>query len=476
MTDKLRKLASRIDFSRLSGVRSVLGIALEPGGAHVVELKRRGNLLDSISGKIQAVKWFVCNFDGKTIEESGNLLKNALVDYGIHTAYAVISVKGARFVSAVIPPEVDNTPEWIEENTARLLHLPVAPSEIVSQIDIVGSDPSGKRALVTFLRKGEIENCTTLAGIAGIHLLSISPSFQDLMPVCALSQTDKLPSSYQIAHYDQSTLTTITCEEGRVSHITTEHTKSELSLAEVLERSSSGQGGTDAKVFVSGAFEKSESDHVLIRPFGLTSDYALASGLAVRGLLPKRGSVGFLPQTDQIELSLNLTKSLFRRTLLASGLTLLVLLAIPLAASSYLAMKSDQLDQQIGGRDGSVAEIEGMEKEVSALQKSSKEFALPGNRSNSSFILHEIAKLTPKRTRLLSLVLVSDDPSIDLKGEAESERDISELMKDLKNSPLCRDLSLKKLETGGARGGNTTPRKGRVYFELSLKLVKGRGI
>jgi len=474
ITAKAKRIFSRIDFRRLSGVGSVLGIALEAGDAYVVELKRRGNPLDSLSGKIEAVNSFrsILNSD---LEESGRVLKGSFSEFGITTRYAVISAKGARYVSAIIPPEIENTHEWVEENALRLLHLPVANSELVFNVDVIGRDGSGARVLITFFRRGEIENCLKFAESAGLELLSISSGVQDLLPLCALSEREGLPSAYRIAHLGPNTLTTLSCEGNWVLDVRSEHTSIELSLPDVVEKAIAGSVESDTRVFVSGAFEKSTSDNVLIRPFGLSSHYALAAGLALRGLL-HRESGDFLPDDSRNSLDLNLARSLFKKTVLMSGLILLVALAIPLGASMYLNMKSDQLEESLASGGSSASKIDSMEKEVAVLKESLRNVASPESRSNTAYILHETAKLTPRTVRLLSLVLQADGPSLVLKGEGESERDISEFMKSFKVSPLFQDLSLKKLDTGGTASGESHGRRGRVYFELLVKLARGRGI
>jgi len=471
---KAKKVFSRIDYHRLSGVGSVLGIALEIGSAYVVELRRRGNPIDSLSGKIEAVNSYRCSLSGD-VEESGRVLKESFTEFRITTRYAVISAKGARYVSAIIPPEIEDVHEWVEENAARLLHLPVAHSEIVFHVEVIGRDPSGARVLITFFRRGEIENCLKFAECVGLELLSITPGVHDLLPLCALSEGEGLPSAYRIVHLGQNTLISLSCEGSRVLDIRTEHASAELSLPEVIESAIAGSNETDTRVFVSGAFEKSASDDVLIRPFRLSSDYALAAGLALRGLL-HRESGDFLPEVLRNHLELNFAKTLFRKTIFTSALILLIVLAIPLAGSMYLNMKSDQLDESIASGGGSASEIESMEKEVSFLKESLKNVASPESRSNTAYILHETAKLTPKTVRLLSLVLQAEGPSLVLKGEGESERDISGFMRSIKGSPLFQDLSLKKLDTGGAGSGESHPRRGRVYFELLVQLTSGRGI
>lgn len=416
MIDSVKGLVSRIDIRRLSGVRSVLGIALEPGGAHVVELRRRGNPLDSLAGKIEAVKIFTCSLRGKNAVKSGIALKNAFSDFGICAKFSVISPIGARYVSTILPSEVDNSHEWVQENAAKLLHLPVLSSEILFSIDKTESTPSGQRSLITFLRRGEVESCVQIAGSAGLELISISPGLQDLIPVCALA-TGEAPPAYQIVHSEQGSLTTLSCENGRLRDVKTEYTATGLSFHEILERTSPDQGGQPLKVFVSGAFEKSGGKDAVIRPFGLTSDFAIAAGLALKGLLPRSGPADFLPQKERDGFDLNLAKQLLRRTILTSGLLLLFVLGVPLALSAYFAVK---LDESSSVAESGAAEIETLQKEASLLRESSRGCDAPGSRSNSAFLLHEIARLTPKSIRLVSLVLHADGPGFRLRSSSQS--------------------------------------------------------
>jgi hypothetical protein len=49
-------------------------------------------------------------------------------------------------------------------------------------------------------------------------------------------------------------------------------------------------------------------------------------------------------------------------------------------------------------------------------------------------------------------------------------------MRNLKSSPLSRELSLKKLNSAEGANGDIHARKGKVYFELSSQIAPGRGI
>jgi hypothetical protein len=190
-----------------------------------------------------------------------------------------------------------------------------------------------------------------------------------------------------------------------------------LSFHEILERTSPDQGGQPLKVFVSGAFEKSGGKDAVIRPFGLTSDFAIAAGLALKGLLPRSGPADFLPQKERDGFDLNLAKQLLRRTILTSGLLLLFVLGVPLALSAYFAVK---LDESSSVAESGAAEIETLQKEASLLRESSRGCDAPGSRSNSAFLLHEIARLTPKSIRLVSLVLHADGPGFRLRSSSQS--------------------------------------------------------
>jgi ABC-type phosphate transport system permease subunit len=85
----------------------------------------------------------------------------------------------------------------------------------------------------------------------------------------------------------------------------------------------------------------------MFQPFGLESRFALAAGLAVRGLLPGIKSVEFLSQERAEKHKSTLARSLLNRTVLVCGVLTLLLLVLPFLASLYVEERTSELDEEL---------------------------------------------------------------------------------------------------------------------------------
>ncbi len=468
----VKDLLGRIDYPRLAGLRSLLGIDFEGEKAHVVELSREGLPFDKFSGKIVPLQSFTILIPEGSIAEKAKIIETSLEDHGVKTRFAVMSVRRThlRIVSVKVPADVEDIEDWVHENSARLLKLPVAPSDLAFALETIEATGGGRRATIAFLRKEERDAYVALAGEAGLELLSLTSGLTDLARVCLLSPHADLTSVFRIVHVEQGAVTTLSCKEGECTGIAVEQITHPMSVVDALAKG--GAVNEETKVFVSGQLSGPERAGVLLKPFGVASEFALASGLALRGLMMQEQGADFLTREEVERRETRLAQGLFRAALLVSGILLLALLLVPFVASTYLEVKNDDIDATLITSGRSNAEIAELEREAAFLKKSSVTGSSSSVRSHTAFYLHEIARLTPHDAELRSLVIESVDARtgrVLLKGHALSQNSVSDYLKSLKGGAFCREVSLRKLDVHdmerdpGGRGRNLQG----VYFEIA---------
>jgi len=339
----------------------------------------------------------------------------------------------------------------------------------------LGRDARGTSVLVTFVRQSEIDECLKFASSAELELLGLSPGLEDLSRVCLLSLEGEPPSVYRIIHFGENTVNTLDFEGEHLIALETEHVSETLGAAEArLKGTTQNEDGT-RKTFFSGRIPDQETGGIILRPFGLSSEFALAAGLALRGLMPNPHFADFLPPDEQAKSELRLSKSFFRRSATACCLFVLLLLGIPFGLASLIELRSDNLDARLAASGSSTREISELQKEAALLREVTLSTRTSALRSHAAFILHEIAAHTPEGVVLSQLTLSEAKSSITLKGTGKSQIDLSKFMKNLKTSPFCLDLSLTALNARSTLGVKPYTRSGSISFELSLTTRLGGG-
>ena len=234
----VKDLLGRIDYPRLAGLRSLLGIDFEGEKAHVVELRREGLPFDKFSGKIVPLQSFTILIPEGSVAEKAKSIKTSLDDHGVKTRFAVMSVRRThlRIVSVKVPADVEDMEGWVHENGARLLKLPVAPSDLAFALETTEATGGVKRATIAFLRKEERDAYVALAGEAGLELLSLTSGLTDLARVCLLSPPSDLTSVFRIVHVEQGAVTTLSCKEGECTGIAVDQIANPMSVDDALAK------------------------------------------------------------------------------------------------------------------------------------------------------------------------------------------------------------------------------------------------
>src|SRR6267378_7409602 len=93
----------RIDFQKLAGINNVLGIELTDDGAYIVELQRRGYLLEKSSTGFKAVQSLALQWEeAQSLEERAKKLQDLLRQKSPKTKFAVANVRSDAVRSLVV--------------------------------------------------------------------------------------------------------------------------------------------------------------------------------------------------------------------------------------------------------------------------------------------------------------------------------------------------------------------------------------
>ncbi len=446
-----------LDISRLSGRRAVLGIDITSRRARVVELRRKGEPFLKQHAKFAVQKTMTCEFPGDaTNRQKGEFLHEALDARGVGTRIAVTSIRSfaVKTVAATIPEDTEDTNGWIVEHAQKLLKLPISPSDLVFRYEPIEMVRTGMLVDVVFVRKSDVEQQSELITSAGLELIGLSAGSRDLVNALLL-QSANVSGNISFVHLGEEATTATRLANGRRDESMTQP----AGLGQSMEQRISGALSSLRKdeegmiVFVAGDqpdIPMSRS-YSLLTPLGLEPHFALASSLAVKGLLPDISPIDLLSPARHDDLETQMHRSLFQRTALALGSALLALLLLPYLANIILQQGIESVDERAAASSAAYADVKALEQEVAALEGKVEESPGSLHRTNSARVLHEIAGAVPEGVWLSRATIGGKDPgatSLVLKGKARSASLVTVFLRNLRASGVCTDEKIVRIGGG----------------------------
>jgi Tfp pilus assembly protein PilN len=383
-----------------------------------------------------------------------------------------------KTIQATIPLEVEEPREWVSEHVEKLLPLPVAHSELAFTLQPIESGPSGLRALITFVRKSDVEETLALFEAAGLELLSLGAGEFDLLSALLVSdKSSAAKSRVHIAQVSPCSFTLLSASKGRCVGLWSRPLSSTLTRDEAMEKAHELDKERADDTLISGRVDLGGLPGKMFQPFGLESRFALAAGLAVRGFLPGIKSVEFLSQERAEKHKSTLARSLLNRTVLVCGVLTLLLLVLPFLASLYVEERTSELDEELARSGESSAQLTTLERRVSYLKASLGGSPKSASRSDLAELLHEIARLVPDHVELQRITIETKGSATELMhcmGRSSSREGVEDLLRNLRTSPLIKDVSV----TNIAQKEVTSPERrsteaGIVDFDIELGLNPG---
>jgi Tfp pilus assembly PilM family ATPase len=400
-------LFKALDLLRLAGIDTILGIDLTEHRARVVELQKRGPLFNRFRATFKPIQSFSCEFNPTApLAERAAILKRSLAEHRITSRFAVSSIQtmGVKVVTATVPAGASKIDEWITEQRERLLKLPVSVGQIVHGFEILDQSESGSLIEVSFVRTSDVETYRGFYEQAGLTLLGLAAGSRDAFNAFLIGEEGSANKDLTLIHVGDSLVSSASFSRGKrqktsYTRLSADQQK-EPAVNSVVEATSAGP----ETIILGGEIpDESSVKHRVLNPFGLPSSWTLAVGLALKGFFPELSPTNFLGQSERGKADASIYRSLLHRTVLACGITLIVLLLLQLLASFYLQSRIDAMDEKLLSLGPAYTDVTVLESQIKQLENQLEGRELSFKRSATARTLHEVARLLPEGAWLYRL-------------------------------------------------------------------------
>ena len=452
----------RVDIARLAGISTVLGIDLDSNSARIVPVRKRGNPLDRYKANYFADAPLSCNFpQDSTPEAKGRVIKDSLTSRRVKTRHCVATLRspGVRTVSVQVPASIRDVGEWISEHAAKILKIPIPLSELELRWVVLESSAAGSILEMIFVRKADLEELREILNVAGLTPLHLSAGPGDVVNCLFVTDPGITEKELTVAYAEGQRITLVPLAHARRKPMT--------NLPAGLDEATRKRG-EEGELLWAGArsFAESSPQDRELKPFNLTPDYALATGLALRGFLPELNPVDFLSDAEREQRVVGLWRMGFKRTAIALGSMLFLLLALQVAASMAFGYMNEQAEHEVNSSHDVLTEVRGLRERVSALEARREGSAAGASQGNLSRVLHQLAQAVPPAVRIDRLQVEArqqDSLRLTLSLSATSRDAVTAFMKQLEQAGFS-DVTLIRLS---AREG-TQHSRSLVAGELEL--------
>jgi Tfp pilus assembly protein PilN len=400
-------------------------------------------------------------------------LKSVLDFYEVETRLALAAIQGpgVRIVTTNLPQDVEDVDEWIAEHGETLLGLPGTASSVLCRYEILRSTDGHDQLELTYVKRSKIEWCAQTLRGAGIQLMSLTAGPRALAQTFPYLDREIQSTGTSLLSLGDHALTKLELREAirlpiRVFPFDTESASSltceELGISP----------GTTVVVAGENTQRIEIQDTIQARPFGLEPIYALASGLALEAFARKPEQLEFLSEAEQIPASEVLCQKAEKRSALALGGALLVLLLFQFALSTYVRSEIAQLEDLKGTLSNRYAEVEALAQRVVMLDH---EF---GARYTARWgepvarLLHDAAAASPE-SLWFSKIDIFEDKSrihrITIQGYSTSTANVASLIRRLDSGPFRNTRLIRSAFSTGTSLAHFIRRLPRDYvvFEVT---------
>ncbi len=429
----LERLTS-IDLYRLSGINRMLGIEYRTDMVRIVELECFGATFNKYKRRYRVRHHATVQFDANSgLEQKAACLRDHLHSHQVTTRYAAATVPQNRVksVRAEIPSGVTDIDAWIEEHHETLLKLPVGFQELSYGYEIFGRTGSSISVEITFVKKNtDVEELRAFCKAANLDLLALGAGLRDALNSIWCTGGKSIARFH---YFSQGFVLMTSLEDGRVV---------DRELVYEDQYSEPEEGGAVMAGEIPQAYRRTDT---AFSPFAISTEYTLAAGLALKGILPELSPVDLLSPGDRDAMSTGFSKKIVQRAILICGAIVFFLLVAQTGASMYLQRQSELLDEKVlnaGSLDMDVAALEG---QVNTLEKETRGGTALSYRSNIARVIHVLAEVTPEKVWLSKLTLSNTEKqksTIVLSGYAKSNEHVAEFLNALGRDMTFSDIQL----------------------------------
>jgi len=470
----------KINLHKLKPQKSCIGLDINTHSIKLVELENRR---DRLILKNLGSETLNGDLNGHDVSQAIERLRKRL---DIQNSTILTSMNGATVRHKLIKTPLLSYPEtelWLQLHLAEYLPPGIRSSDVAFSFHIGQENHEQQHVLLSIVRKNDIQQRLELLQQAKLSPSAISSGCLDLLNTLALQSDDFFDKTVAIISQQSDKTTVIFCEQGlladyqeifiadnnlwgeKIKHLLVHYWQQEQGKPPV------------AKIFLTGTeTEKPALRQCLeeiaaveiIEPLSgiekngqsqLPPDFALATGLAVKGFYPLLNTIDLLPAAEkQQHVQIQEKRSALNVMFLAGGFFLVLYLIISL----WTRVVSSQLktvDEQFSLLNAQIMAIEKLKQENRLL--SEKILQVQGivlKRSHHSERLYELSRMMPQQVWLRELSLgqnkkqatnsaVAGNEIISLAGLAFSAAQVAMFLKSLEDSPSFTNVKLERMVT-----------------------------
>jgi hypothetical protein len=197
------RVSLHTNLHRLAGLSRVLGIEVDDQEVRAVEVERMGLVTRGASFPTRLLWSYTLRLEGgETPEEIGARLRALLEAMHSTTQRAVLCLRpqAVRVVHTQVPEGVERVRDWIEDNSDKLLGLPIPVSELAFEYQDVSPDAQPEATVdIAFVRRVEVEKLLAICRAANLVplVLGAGCDMQTAQPQSDLR--DEYGAAYRLA-------------------------------------------------------------------------------------------------------------------------------------------------------------------------------------------------------------------------------------------------------------------------------------
>ncbi len=390
----------RMNLQKLAGLRSIIGLEITERHVRAVELKILGGNLDKFYSRFTAAKYLTFDIaGGLSVESSSAALKEELKRRGMRSHYAVAALHAGKVktVRAEVPADVSDIGEWVQDNFEKLVRIPVPLDELAYRYEILQTGSAYSTIEFFFVRNLEIESTIQFLKSLNLDPIALSVGVRDSANPLLFTDQYGREGRLSFVFDGDDGAAMFDLEDGRITGSYSAPSAAELPAGErgnVLFAGAEGMNGCSP-----------------FMPFGISGEYTLAAGLAVRGFLPELHPTDFLPSAEKRTVMERLSKGLFQRVVLACGGVLLAILLLQSIFTVFAGKMESEIDSEVLQLGTGSFELAILEKQNASMRNELAVIESDSARTNVASMLYNIAKITPEEVWLYKITLTKDSPA-----------------------------------------------------------------
>lgn len=477
----IKTVLRNIDFAKLSGVTTITGVDISGECMRVVVLRKKNSPLNKYSARFVPLRHLMVeSLPGDSMEERGKKLRAKLDGNKIRSPWAVSSINthgAVKTVTVDVPKNVTDVRLWIVEQYEKLVRLPLPISELMFEYEKVeGGDGNRSSIEITFVRRSEVDQYRQLFHAAGLTLLRLSAGVREAFFSIYLDASTDKDVSFLYLKNDTLHVTELRGDRSEKRRGPTRQIPLDASVDRTtVIRTLIGDGSSRGmECLVVGETMRGIAGFTAVTPFGLSTEYTLAVGLALKGFLPELSPVDFLSDAASDESRNKIRQSFSRRLTITFGGILILLFGIQFCAQWYLDGWERSVDDQLAVDNGKYVEIFRLESEVNSLKQKMANGRVSYRNTDLARSLHELAVVVPEGVRLYKAVwndTADGQFAAAVQGFADSEEDLGIFLKRMERSSVFSHVNL--IRSGTPLAANPVvpvidSERKHLYFEINF--------